>query len=32
MFQSMEEHGTYVHEDTDFIEYFSPGRPEYVDD
>ena len=31
-FPSWEKHGTIVHEDTDFIEYFSPSRPEYIDD
>jgi len=32
LFPSWEEHGTIVHEDTDFIEYFSPSRPEYIDE
>lgn len=31
MFQSWEKHGSFVHADTDFIECFSPTRPEYVD-
>jgi len=30
-FPSWEKHGSRVLEDTDFIECFSPGRPEYVD-
>lgn len=32
LFQSWEKHGTIVHEDTDFVEYFSPSRPEYIDE
>ena len=31
IFQSWEKHGTRVLEDTEFVEYFSPSRPEYVD-
>jgi quercetin dioxygenase-like cupin family protein len=31
-FSSWEKHGSRVLEDTDFVEFFSPGRPEYVDD
>lgn len=32
IFQPWEKHGTIVHEDTDFIECFSPARPEYTDE
>ncbi len=32
LFQSWEEHGSIVHEDTCFVEFFSPSRPEYIDD
>ncbi len=32
LFPSMEKHGSHVLEDTDFIEYFTPSRPEYVDE
>ncbi|WP_319563163.1 cupin domain-containing protein [Marispirochaeta sp.] len=31
-FSSWEKHGSKVLEDTDFVEFFSPGRPEYIDD
>lgn len=31
MFESWEKHGSRVLEDTDFIECFTPSRPEYVD-
>lgn len=31
LFPSWEKHGTIVHEDTSFVEFFSPSRPEYMD-
>ena len=30
-FKSYEKHGLRVLDDTDFIECFAPGRPEYID-
>ncbi len=30
-FPSLVKHGSRIREDTDFIECFAPGRPEYVD-